>query len=283
MVEEIEGIISIRITSPKITNVNNPKPKKSSICNAKSHRPQTSNIPGPINSPNPTPPNSHTPNHNKTTQKQNHFFPPPTIPFNPSPTFPTGPVSPLSARFTPSLLDASPTPPSNPLLLNWPPTPSATPPWTAFTFSSPVTFVLSFSVRGVSERREGEGREDGGGKGKGWAGDEGGKEVGRKARGGNKTFGSITSFILPEPSQILVFKPGDVGVVSGVVLLFDPFCHFENRREGVGLPEGNLSYWEGRRGFSCPEEKWVPSDDARGVIFRKDGRKKVCAMTWLRA
>lgn len=49
---------------------------------------------------------------------------------------------------------------------------------------------------------------------------------GRARQGQSQTFSSITRLILPEPSQILIFKPGDVGVVGGVVLLFDPFCHF---------------------------------------------------------
>lgn len=57
------------------------------------------------------------------------------------------PVSPRSARLTPSLLVISPTPPRIPPLERVPPTPSATPPWMALTFLSPVRSVESLSVK----------------------------------------------------------------------------------------------------------------------------------------
>ena len=39
------------------------------------------------------------------------------------------------------------------------------------------------------------------------------------------TFGGIAGFVLPEPGKVFVFKPGDVGVVVCIVLLFRPFRH----------------------------------------------------------
>lgn len=117
--------------------------KPPSLHNLTQPNPSYSNLPPPPGIQTPHPPLPSPP------PFPPHFPPPFTNPFIPSPTFPTGPVSPLSTRFTPSLLDASPTPPSSPLLLNCPPTPSATPPWTAFTLSSPEMFVLSFSVSGA--------------------------------------------------------------------------------------------------------------------------------------
>lgn len=39
------------------------------------------------------------------------------------------------------------------------------------------------------------------------------------------TFGGITRLVLPEPREVLVFEPGDVGVVVFVVFLTRPFRH----------------------------------------------------------
>ena len=83
-----------------------------------------------------------------------HFFSPPRYPQEPHSTQPCsffcpallGSRSPLSARFTPSLLDASPTPPSTPPDESVPPTPSATPDWMALIFLSPVMSVESLSA-----------------------------------------------------------------------------------------------------------------------------------------
>lgn len=55
-----------------------------------------------------------------------------------------------------------------------------------------------------------------------WEGEErGGEPQGEEGR--IDAFGGVASFVLAEPCQVFVLEPGHGGVVSGVVLLFEPF------------------------------------------------------------
>lgn len=59
-------------------------------------------------------------------------------------------------------------------------------------------------------------------------GERGGGGKGGECRGGRGigiTFGSVARFVLPEPGEVLVFEPGNVGIVVFVILLARPFGH----------------------------------------------------------
>ena len=125
----------------------------------------------------------------------------------------SSPGSCLSARFTPSLLVKSPTPPSIPPLERVPPTPSATPPWIALMFLSPVTSVESLSVgRGRVSKLEGGGV----GRGRGIEGE-------RKSERG--TFGGVGCFVLAPVAENFIFYPGHIGGVGLIVLFLRPLRH----------------------------------------------------------